>query len=107
MVNVEIDPEIRHFVGDQAELNVEANSIRQLVDEIDRRYPGFRQEVLSREGRIKRYIWFRVEVKPEEELEYDRYEIVEDLDTTLQDHTNVKIDFAMPSPAPPPSESLW
>ena len=84
------------MVGDQARLDVEANSIRQLVDEIDRRYPGFRQEVLTPEGEIKGYIWFYAEVEPGAELKYDRYTVVEDVDTTLSDHTNVMIDFAEP-----------
>lgn len=96
MINVEIGQVIRQFVGDQARLDVEANSIRQLVDEIDRRYPGFRQEVLTSEGLIKGYIWFSVEVEPGAELKYDRYRVVWDVDTTLPDHTNVMIDFAVP-----------
>jgi hypothetical protein len=97
MINVEIGEEFRQFVDDQARLDIEANSIRQLVDEIDRRYPGFRQEVLTVEGRIKQYIWFSVEVEPGAELKFDRYRVVWDVETTLPDHTNVMIDFAIPA----------
>jgi hypothetical protein len=92
MITVRVGRIIRQFVGDQAKLDVEANSIRQLVDEVDRRYPGFRQEVLTATGQIRSHIEFRVK----EGFRYrDRLAVV-DLDETLPDPTIIDLDLERP-----------
>ena len=86
MITMRVGRILQQFVGDQAKLDVKANSIREVVEEVDRRYPGFRQEILTTTGHIRSHIDLRVK-------EGSRYRTspVEDLDERLPDSTIIQI----------------
>ena len=49
-VDVYISIILREICGGRSSLSVEADSIKTLVEEIDREYPGFRSEILTPDG---------------------------------------------------------
>ena len=44
---------LRSFTGGLAEVNVPGNSMRELIDGLEQRYPGIQARLLTEEGRVK------------------------------------------------------
>jgi hypothetical protein len=89
MITMRVGRILQQFVGNQAKLDVEANTIRELVEEVDRRYPGFREEVLGATGDIKS----QIEVRVKEGSRY-RTSPEENLDERLPDNTIIEVALA-------------
>jgi molybdopterin synthase sulfur carrier subunit len=55
-VEVRIPTVFRKFTGGEATAEVEPGTIAGLIDELGRRYPGFREQVLTETGDLHRYV---------------------------------------------------
>ncbi|MYI83375.1 MAG: MoaD/ThiS family protein [Chloroflexi bacterium] len=43
-------------VGGQRELTAEGGTVAELIDDIDRRYPGFRDQLVDEGGQLHRFV---------------------------------------------------
>lgn len=55
-VEVRIPTVFRKYTDGRATDDVEAGTLRELIDELGDRYPGFRDQVLTQEGELHRYV---------------------------------------------------
>lgn len=55
-VEVRIPTVFRKFTGGEAVTEVEATTLAGVIDDLDRRFPGFRDQVLKADGELHRYI---------------------------------------------------
>ena len=55
-VTVRIPQLLRNLTNGEKEVQVEAATLRQAIDELDRRFPGLRQRLVNGEGELLRYV---------------------------------------------------
>lgn len=82
-VEVRIPTVFRKFTGGEAVAEVEATTVGGAIDELGRRFPGFREQVLDPEGGLHRYV--NVYVNDEDARYLDK------LETRLSDGDTVSL----------------
>lgn len=82
-VSVRIPTVFRKFTDGSATVDLEPGTVRDLVDQLDTRYPGFREQVLTGDGELHRFV--NVYVNDEDA----RY--LEKLDTKVADGDTVSL----------------
>nr|HID12969.1 MoaD/ThiS family protein [Anaerolineae bacterium] len=55
-VVVRIPTPLRRLTGNQARINATGQDVRGVLDDLERRYPGFRKELYDDSGSLKRFI---------------------------------------------------
>ncbi|MFP5297629.1 MAG: ubiquitin-like small modifier protein 1 [Actinomycetota bacterium] len=55
-VEVRIPTVFRKFTNNEAVAEVQGATIGELIDELGQRYPGFREQVMTAEGDLHRYV---------------------------------------------------
>ncbi len=55
-MQVHVTSVIRNAVGGQRELSADGDSVREVLRNIDERYPGFRSQVMDEEGQLHRFV---------------------------------------------------
>jgi len=55
-VRVNVTSVIQKTVGGQRELTAEGGTIAELIDDIERRYPGFREQLVDDGGQLHRFV---------------------------------------------------
>ena len=55
-VRVNVTSVIQKTVGGQRELTAEGGTIAELIDDIERRYPGFRDQLVDERGQLHRFV---------------------------------------------------
>lgn len=55
-VTVHVPTPLRKLTGDQAEVQVQAGSVAELVDSLERSHAGIRERLVDEEGEIRRYV---------------------------------------------------
>lgn len=55
-VEVRIPTVFRKFTNNQAVAEVDAGTIAELIDRLDKEFPGFREQVLTESGDLHRYV---------------------------------------------------
>ena len=55
-VRVNVTSVIQKTVGGQRELTAEGGTIAELIDDIERRYPGFREQLVDEGGQLHRFV---------------------------------------------------
>lgn len=56
MAHVTFTPHLQRFFPDLAEGDVEAATVRELVEALDRRYPGLASYVVDEAGRLRKHV---------------------------------------------------
>lgn len=56
MAHVTFTPHLTRFFPELAEGDIEAATVRELVQALDRRYPGFASYVVDEAGRLRRHV---------------------------------------------------
>lgn len=56
MATVFVPTPMRRITGGQGKIQVEADTLQQVIEGADAQYPGFRDRVLDSDGEIKRFI---------------------------------------------------
>ena len=68
MAQVTFTPHLKRFFPDLAETYIEAATVREVIDALERRFPGFASYVVDEAGRLRRH----VNVFVDDEMIYDR-----------------------------------
>ena len=55
-IKVRIPTPLQKLTREQAEVSVSAGSIRDLIDELDRNYPGVKSRICDESGNIRRFV---------------------------------------------------
>ncbi len=56
MVNVRIPTPLRKFTNNEAEVSVDAESIQELIDALEKKFPGIRKRLCDDSGEIRKFI---------------------------------------------------
>lgn len=56
MVNIRIPPHLRKFTNQQGEVQVKGNTVIEVIEGLERDYPGIKKRILDEEGEIKEFI---------------------------------------------------
>lgn len=72
MPKVLIPPPYRGPTGGEAELSVDARTVRAALEAVDRKFPGFLPQVLDAEGRLHRFVKLFVNGEPVEARKLDQ-----------------------------------
>ena len=82
-VEVRIPTVFRRFTDNEAVLNVEGGTIADVIDQIDARHPGFKEQLMTGEGELHRFINIYVN---DEDARY-----LEKLDTKVSEGDTVSL----------------
>lgn len=55
-VDVRIPTVFRKFTGNEAVVTVDAGTIAELLDQIEARHPGFKEQLMSEDGQLHRFV---------------------------------------------------
>jgi molybdopterin converting factor small subunit len=55
-VSVRIPPPLRRFAGGAEEVRASGGTVGQVVDDLDRQFPGFKDKLCTQEGRVQRFV---------------------------------------------------
>lgn len=55
-VEVKIPTVFRKFTGNEATVELEPGTIADLIDQIDARYPGFKDQLIASDGQLHRFV---------------------------------------------------
>jgi len=55
-VKVRIPTPLQKLTRDQAEVNVAAKNVKELLDTLERQYPGIRDRLCDESGRVRRFV---------------------------------------------------
>ena len=82
-VQVHVTSVIQKAVGDQKQIAVEGRTIREVIENIESRYPGFRTQVVDEQGNPHRFVNIYLN---DEDIRY-----LQGADTALADGDTVSI----------------
>ena len=83
MVKVKLPQILRRFSGNRYEMEIEAKTVRELIDKLDEKYKGIKDVICDEDGRVKRFVNIFVN---NEDIRF-----LEGLDTSLEDGDEVSI----------------
>ena len=55
-VEVRIPTVFRKFTGNESVVSVEGSTIGELLEQIEARYPGFKEQIMSEDGQLHRFV---------------------------------------------------
>ena len=55
-ITVRIPTPLQKLTGDKAEITASGGTIEQLIQDLDRQYPGFKDRLCDPEGRLRRFV---------------------------------------------------
>ena len=55
-VEVKIPTVFRKFTGNESTVELEPGTIADLIDQIDSRYPGFKDQLIASDGQLHRFV---------------------------------------------------
>lgn len=55
-VEVRIPTVFRKFTGNESIVSVEGSTIGELLEQIEARYPGFKEQLMSEDGQLHRFV---------------------------------------------------
>ena len=82
-VEVRISTVFRKFTEQQSSVQVDAGTVASVIDQLDRRYPGFGEQLLTDEGQLHRFVNVYVN---DEDIRY-----LEKLDTKASEGDTVSL----------------
>ena len=80
---ITIPTPLRRFTSDDATVEVEAETINDVLDEMDRKYPGFKARICEENGKVRRF--FNIYVDGED------VRFMDDLETKIPEGAEVSI----------------
>lgn len=95
-VKVRIPTPLRKVTNDEAEVTAEGSSIRQVLDDLESRYPGLKERLCDEEGELRRFVNVYV---GEEDIRF-----LQGLDTEVGDAELVSIIPAVAGGSHPPRD---
>ncbi|RMH02411.1 MAG: MoaD/ThiS family protein [Aquificota bacterium] len=55
-VTVRVPTPLRRLTNGQGELQVEAKTIREAIENLEKQYPGFKERLLDEKGEVRRFV---------------------------------------------------
>lgn len=55
-VKVRIPTPLQKLTNDQEEIDLRANSIRELIDSLESKYPGIKERICDESGNVRRFV---------------------------------------------------
>ncbi len=55
-VRVRIPTPLRRFTGGKDEVSAEGESVRSVIEDLERRHPGFKERLLDDKGELRRFV---------------------------------------------------
>tara|TARA_Y100000310_G_C20491866_1_gene719649 strand:+ start:533 stop:802 length:270 start_codon:yes stop_codon:yes gene_type:complete len=56
MANVKIPTPLRRFTNEEGEVQVDGNNIIELIENLEKNYPGMKKRLLDEEGKVRKFI---------------------------------------------------
>lgn len=56
MVSVRIPTPLRKYTNEQGEVEIEGSTVKDLIENLDSKYPGIKQRLCDENGAIRKYI---------------------------------------------------
>ena len=56
MVNVKIPTPLRKFTDQKGEVQIEGSNVGEIIDNLEKSYPGIKQRLLDETGKIRKFI---------------------------------------------------
>ena len=81
-VEVKVTANLQKMVGGKRSVQAEGTSVRELLDDLDSRYPGFKKQIVT-DGQIHRFVNIYLN---DEDIRY-----LDQLDTRLKDGDSISI----------------
>ena len=82
-IRITIPTPLRRFTADDAQMDVEADTINQVINEMDKKYPGFKDRLCEENGQLRRF--FNIYVDGED------IRFMDDLETKVSEGAEVSI----------------
>lgn len=82
-VSVKIPTPLRRITGGESNVNGEAANVRELIEDLERQFPGMRERLCDEEGALRRFVNVFV---GDEDIRF-----LEGLETSLEDGAQVSI----------------
>ena len=56
MANVKIPTPLRKYTNELGDVEINADTVKELIDNLDKKYPGIKQRLCDEKGAIRKYI---------------------------------------------------
>ncbi len=56
MVNVKIPTPLRKLTGQQGEVQIEGNTVIEIIENLEKKHPGIKKRLLDETGKIRKFI---------------------------------------------------
>jgi len=56
MVNIKIPTPLRKLTGQKSEVEVEGNTVIDVIENLDKKYPGIKKRLLDESGKIRKFV---------------------------------------------------
>ena len=83
MVRVRVPTPLRKFTNGADEVNADANTVRALVEDLERKFPGMKERICDETGKIRRFVNVYVNG--------DDIRFLQNLETALKEGDNISI----------------
>ena len=82
-VRVRVPTPLRKFTNGADEISAQGNTVRVLVEDLERKFPGIKERICDETGKIRRFVNVYVNG--------DDIRFLQNLDTSLKDGDNISI----------------
>jgi molybdopterin synthase sulfur carrier subunit len=83
MVSVRVPTPLRKFTNGQDEVSAQGNTVRALVDDLDKHFPGIKERICDEGGKVRRFVNVYVNG--------DDIRFLQNLETTLKEGDSISI----------------
>jgi molybdopterin synthase sulfur carrier subunit len=83
MVRVRVPTPLRKFTNGADEVNAQGNTVRVLVEDLERNFPGIKERICDENGKIRRFVNVYVNG--------DDIRFLQNLETSLKEGDNISI----------------
>jgi len=83
IVRVRVPTPLRKFTNGADEVNAQGNTVRALVEDLERKFPGIKQRICDETGKIRRFVNVYVNG--------DDIRFLQNLETSLKEGDNISI----------------
>jgi molybdopterin synthase sulfur carrier subunit len=83
MVSVRVPTPLRKFTNGQDEVSAQGNTVRALVDDLDKHFPGIKERICDEAGKVRRFVNVYVNG--------DDIRFLQNLETSLKEGDSISI----------------
>jgi molybdopterin synthase sulfur carrier subunit len=83
MVRVRVPTPLRKFTNGAGEVSAQGNTVRALVEDLERQFPGMKERICDEKGKVRRFVNLYVNG--------DDIRFLQDLETSLKEGDDISI----------------